>query len=379
MNLRARRRAVTERWSLGRRAFVPAVTLPTRGRAQGGAPPLRRRLVVVALIATTASLVTLSEAYRPPDHPGDFGLVWFGAKALLHGANPYPLVGPDLIYNWPWQVLLYPATAMIAAIPFSFLPQLAATVLFVWLSTALLAYAITADGWYRLPIFLSSTFLIAASAAQWSPLVTAALCIPSLAWVVAVKPNLGLALLASATSLRPIKVAFVGGVILTTISLIVYPAWPVQWLQAIQSVTIMHVPMLLPGGPFVLLALLRWRRPEARLIVALACVPQTNSWYEGLPLFLVPATFRQSLMLSVVSTSGILFQEQFMVARSEKEINYFTGILMIAFVYLPATLLVLHRPNEAARPPFLDRLVKRDRPRPTTDGAVDSPAARLSQ
>lgn len=321
------------------------------------------RLVVASIVGVLACALTYFQQTRTPAHPRDFGIAWFGANALLHGANPYVLVGEGRVYEWPWDVVLYPATAMVAAMPFTLLSQWAATLLFVWISTALLAYAITADGWYRLPLFLSSAFIIAASAAQWSPLLSAALCIPSLAWLLAVKPNLGLALLASASNERTVKVAIVGGALLLAVSLIVYPAWPAQWFHAIQSVKTMHAPILLPGGVFVLLALLRWRRPEARLIVALALMPQTNSWYEALPLFLVPATFRESIILSAVSTTGgawwqVLFGQEFIAGHSEEELGRITGILMIAFVYLPATLFVLHRPNEGKLPPFMNRLIR---------------------
>lgn len=346
-----------------------SVQLPTRVREPGAPPPLVHRLVVASVVGILASVTTYFQQLRTPAHPRDFGIAWFGAKALLHGANPYVLVGEGRVYEWPWDVVLYPGTAMVAAIPFTLLSQWAATLLFVWISTALLAYAITADGWYRMPLFLSSAFIVAASAAQWSPLLSAALCIPSLAWLLAVKPNLGLALLASATGERTVKVAIVGGAVLLVVSLMIYPAWPTQWLHAIRSVTNMHAPVLLPGGVFVLLALLRWRRPEARLIVALACVPQTNSWYEALPLLLVPATFRESIMLSVVSTTGgawwqVLVGRQFITGHTDEELNKITGILMIAFAYLPATLLVLNRPNEGKLPPFLDRFIRYGRRQP---------------
>ena len=51
----------------------------------------------------------------------------------------------------------------------------------------------------------------------------------------------------------------------------------------------------------MLLAILRWRRPEARLLIALACVPQSMLLYETVPLFLVPRTFRESALLVALS------------------------------------------------------------------------------
>lgn len=342
---------------------------PAIHHQHGSAPPVAGRLAVAALLATAASLLTYAQDFRVPHHPGDFGLSWFGAQALLNGANPYVLVGPGKVYDWHWPQVLYPATAMVTAMPFTLLPRLTATVAFVWISTALLAWAITSDGWYRLPLFASSAFVIAAAAAQWSPLLTAALCIPWLTWVFAAKPNLSLALLAYATRMSSIWALLIGGAAITVISVALFPAWPVHWVAAIKSVSHMHAPIMLPGGAFVLLALLRWRRPEARLIVALACVPQTNSWYEALPLLLVPATFRESIMLSAVSTTGgawwqLLYGRQFITGHTEEELGRITGILMITFVYLPATLLVLHRPNEGKLPPFLNRFIRFERRQP---------------
>jgi hypothetical protein len=323
-------------------------------------PPVRTRLALAGSIALGACILHYIAALRL-HHAGDFGIVWFGARALFHGANPYVLVGPGLVYDWQWNTVLYPATAMVVAAPFALLPQLAATLLFVWLSTALLAYAITADGWYRLPLFLSSAFIVATFAAQWSPLLTAALCIPSLAWVFAAKPNLGLALLVTSSKLRPIKVAMIGGLVLLAASVLWFPGWPMNWLAAIRSISHMHAPIMLPGGAFILLALLRWRRPEARLIIALACVPQTNSWYEALPLFLVPATYRESLVLSLISVCGWIFQFQFMTANNEAEYNRIVGILMVAFIYLPATALVLRRSNNGGLPGIVEVMLGRRR------------------
>jgi hypothetical protein len=58
------------------------------------------------------------------------------------------------------------------------------------------------------------------------------------------------------------------------------------------------------GGFVALLGLFRWRRPEARLLVALACVPQTMLLYEALPPFLIPRTIGEVVVLLVASVSA---------------------------------------------------------------------------
>lgn len=283
-----------------------------------------------------------------PDHPGDFGLAWFGARAMLHGGNPYELIGPGLVYDWPWR-LIYPLTAMAAALPFALLPQTPATLVFVFASGALLAYSVTRNHWYPLLMCTSAAFLIAAGAAQWSPLFTAAIGLPPLALFFAAKPTVGFALaIAGSNNVR--KFAVIGAAILMAVSLMLFPRWPVEWYRSLSTATQVAPPLLRFGGPAVLIALLRWRRWDARLIVALACVPQTGSWYEILPLFLVPANATEMMALVAISSSGWLMQDLVMTAANETQYNQQVGAMMVALGYLPTVIMVLRRPNRASDP-----------------------------
>jgi hypothetical protein len=318
-------------------------------------------------IAVLSGLLFYLESERQPGGHSDFGQAWFGARALLTGGNPYDLIGPGKAFEWLWP-LFYPATTLVVAMTFAWLPELFAATAFVALSAGLLAYAVTHDGWYRLPMFLSSAFVIAARAAQWSPLMTAALCLPGLAWVFAAKPNLALALLAFARSSKSIRVAILGGGLLVFISLALIPRWPVDWIASVRSVDQFTIPITRLGGIFVLLALLRWRRPEARLIVVLACLPQTAYWYETLPLMLVPATFRESLAFSLFSSLGFLV-ERYLVDNQPAVAYHDVGTLMIAFAYLPAVIMLLPRPNTGELPEWMRFLRRRAR---LEGGAVPS-------
>lgn len=231
--------------------------------------------------------------------------------------------------------------------PFAWLTEKAASIAFIWVSSALLAFGVVRKGWARLPLFLSVSFVIAARAAELSPLLAAGLCLPAVTTVFAAKPNLGLALLAASVRIRPVAYAAVGGIVLLVASLVIAPWWPTVWLPIVMSTAQHSFPIAQHGGFLVLLALLRWRRSDARLIVALACIPQTLYWYEGLYLLLIPATFRQSLLLSLISSTGFLV-ERTMVGWRPNEPYEHIGLLLIAFLYLPATVLVLRRPNEVA-------------------------------
>ena len=311
-------------------------------------PTTRARISVAIGIALLSAALFFGERLREPGSHSDFGQAWFGARALFHGTNPYSLIGPGLQFDWPWP-MFYPGTTLIISMPFVILPELYAATVFVAVSAGLLAFAVTKDGWYRLPLFLSSAFVIAVRAAQWSPLMTAALCIPALAWVIAAKPNFGIVLVAFSRSSKAVMIALAGCVLLAGLSLVLLPSWPADWISNIGSAHQFTIPLGRWGGALVLLALLRWRRPEARLLVAIACIPQTAYWYEALPLLLIPATFRESLTLSLLSALGFLM-ERYLVENQPNVAFHDVGTLMVVFLYLPATIMVLRRPNTGEPP-----------------------------
>ena len=126
------------------------------------------------------------------------------------------------------------------------------------------------------------------------------------------------------------------------------PAWPKWWLASLHARTEM-TPRVLGKGFLIVLAVLRWRRPEARLLIALALIPQTPNWYEALPLHLIPATYRQSLAYSLVSSLGYVIAGcSFGTIRRAPTSD--VGSMMVAFAYLPALALVLRRKNEGELP-----------------------------
>ena len=183
-------------------------------------------------------------------------------------------------------------------------------------------------------------------------MLAAGLCFPALALFFVAKPNIGGALLVAAGSRRSWIFAAIGGACLLAISLVLLPSWPPTWLRNARTSVYSDFPIAQWGGPVVLLALLRWRRPEARLIVALACVPQTVYWYDGLYLLFIPRTFLESLLLSLMSSVGFLVERTLVGWQPDVPYKY-AGELIIAFLYLPATFLVLRRPNEGELPPWL--------------------------
>jgi hypothetical protein len=274
-----------------------------------------------------------------PHFGTDFDPVRFSARLLLHGEDPYATLGPGLKYFWNFR-LLYPLPAVLCGIPFLAVPIVAARALFVGMSTALLAFLLTRSVWWPLLACASAPFWSAASYAQWSPWITSVAFAPVLGFVLAAKPNIGLAIVASAESKRQAAVMLIGMAIITGIAFIVMPRWPAAWLDAIRSAGHVRPLVSLMGGWLLLLVALRWRQPEARLLLALAVLPQNPAIYEGLLLFLIPKTARQALVLATLSwfvepaigLAGPLstFAESARV----------TGYAMLGLMYLPAIVML---------------------------------------
>jgi hypothetical protein len=294
-----------------------------------------------------------------PRYPGsDFTPAWFGARAFLQGRNPYELLGPGLEFDWLWP-LNYPATAFLVASPLSFLPQLPAAMVFVAIGAGLFTYALTKDGWHRIPALLSLPFWLAVVAAQWSPLLASALVLPWVATVLAVKPTIGLAIGLSGDR-KVQRNAIIGGLVLLAVSLAMQPGWIGEWLAVVQRASYIEPPLMRFGGIAVLVVLLRWREWDARLLLLMAMVPQTGSWYELVPLFLIPRTLNQSMILSMTTGVGWVIGALFVTEDFDNRI----GSLMVAFGYLPCAIMVLssktsrllvlpegHFPNPSLRTP----------------------------
>lgn len=308
------------------------------------APSRRSALHGAVIVGLLATLVSLARAWHEPGWSTDFDQFHAAANALLRGENPYGAVGPDGTFQWDWP-LFYPLPAVLFIIPFAWLPVVAGRVAFAAVSGAVLGYAIGRDGYWRLPLCLSAAFLVAITRSQWSPLVTAAFFLPWAGIFLAAKPNVAAAVVAGVRSWRHFAWLAGLGAALVAASLVVNPTWPLEWIRALLTKQFVSAPVTNPGGFLVLLALLRWRRAEARILVALACVPQTPSVYDLLPLFVVAVTLRQVTVLSLLTTALLLV---IVILGPFPTFNDYAHMLerwAVFVVYLPVTLLVLQRPN----------------------------------
>jgi hypothetical protein len=338
----------------------PIVTRLSRFLLFDRAPSQEQRLIVGMAVAAVIGAFYWG-ASSAPGYGSDLDQVWHGSRALMSGLDPYSTVGPGLAHSMDFP-LYYPLPAIVAFLPLALLPLELARTAFIVLTAGLLAYAITYDGWHRILVFLSGAYVHALLTAQWSPLMTAAFLIPWLGPILLLKPNIGLAIAVTSPARGLPTWCIVGGGALLLASFAVDPGWLPRWTAIVRSAPHFTPPLLLPGGILVLLALLRWRRPEARLLVAMACVPHTTVVYETLPLLLIARTWKESALLVTLSIAAFVIQSE---VENRAGLTYpevltvFTewvtlvGTALVVLIYLPATIMVLMRRNEGEVPAWI--------------------------
>jgi hypothetical protein len=311
------------------------------GRIPGwiAARQILTRIAVAMAVGAAAALYThFVWAHQLPGTVSDWDSVWTGARALLDHQDPYTAIRSP---PWPWT-LVYPMPAVVLTLPFALLPLPVARAAFVGSSVGLLAFTSSRRSWWPLLLIWSGSMLEAIRFIQWAPLLLAAVLAPWAAGAFAAKPTTGGALFLA----KPTRTAAVGGLALLLLSFVILPGWLHEWRLSLTG-TPHRPPIARLGGVLLLVALIRWRRPEARLLAALALVPQTTGMYETLPLFLGCQTWRQMAALCLLTMAVKVAyywtpSGPWPAGASEQ------WLLLLAFVYLPALAAVLRRKNVPA-------------------------------
>jgi hypothetical protein len=312
---------------------------------------LRRRLALAfaAGIVTAAYVLYFDVSTNQLGLGGsDFDQLWFAARAVWSGTNPYEVIGPGRQFNWAWP-LLYPLPAVMAVLPISSLPLLAARLVFAAASVGILAFALLRRNAGMLAILGSAAVLDAARAGQLSLLLTAAVILSWLAFVLALKPPVGIALLIASPKRVSLIAALLGGSLLTIAAFVAQPHWMASWFAALRTTTHMRAPVLGFGGPLLLLALFRWRRLDARVLLACACVPHTPSLYDVVPICLVARDFRESLMFALLTHAALISQDILVPGLEPAAAATMAARILNITIYLPALLAILTRPNSIDR------------------------------
>jgi hypothetical protein len=325
-------------------------------------PPSRRQRIAAA-VALSVIFATGAVAFttRAEAGPSDFSQLWAGARAAVGGTNPYPLIGPGRPVYF-FTPLSYPLPGVLSVTPLGILPLHLAEFTFVALGFGLTAYLLTARAWYPLLTLASWPAVAAALIVQWPPLLLAAATVPMLAWLTFAKPTVGLAYAFYQPTTAWLKSAVIGSACLLTLSFLLVPEWVGAWAANLREVPtadmggsvlsdLYDLPLRRPAAFVVLLAASRWRRPEARLLLVLTCVPQTMYGHELLPIVaLVPRRPFETALLT--AGSWLVAIAYFDTRRSGTQLASLehAGSVSVWAVLIPATFFVLTRRNEGTLP-----------------------------
>ena len=316
------------------------------------------RVTIAIIVGGLSAWYVFARARLTPSFGSDFDQVWFAARELRYHHNPYIEIGPGRQGDWPWP-FYYPATAAVLAIPFSWLSVIAARCVFIGLSSALLAFSLSARGLLGLIPLASGAFLSAVQMCQWSPLLAAGMLLPAIGWVWTAKPNLGIAQLAAKPNRFALASAILGGSALVLIAFMYLPSWVGDWFMATRAAP--HIrPLALSwlGAP-LLLAVFRWRRPEGRVLFALAIVPMNPGVHDALLLLATPLPFAAAALLSASTLLVDAIVGDWPSYSSFAAYATANSHTLLALVYLPALVMAFRQPNEGRAPLWIDRALRR--------------------
>jgi hypothetical protein len=265
-----------------------------------------------------------------PDRSSDFDLLYNAATHLIRGENPYPIAT-----RW----FSYPLPAVLLVVPFTAIPLGAARLIFDVLVGWAFVFALWRyRGTFAILAVLSGAYLFAMLNSQTTPLMVAASLIPALGFLLAVKPNTSAALWLA----RPSLMAVLGVSLFLLLSLLILPSWPRDWWTALlQDNTDLVPPVLRPFGLVLLLAALRWRSPEGRLLLAIAFIPQNTLPHELVSLALIPANLVEMGIYVAGSWIAVAVAADRMHLHSIAEWTGASWPATLCTVYLPMLYLVL--------------------------------------
>ena len=246
-------------------------------------PSIRGRFVISALFGIGAGMFCWLLLRRWQQGAGDFSWAIRAAQDLLAHRNPYQRTSQ-----------FYPLPAALFGLPFvKSSPDLAGAI-FYGVSTALLAFGITRDGYRYLLIFMAYPYWAGMLAVQWIPLIMASGFFWWLLPATLAKPQIGLPIALT----RMGRKGALACALIVLFSFLLVPHWFSDWLSGLGGYA-RFIPLLVLPGPILALALLRYRDRDAWLLFLAACMPQ-RWFYDPFFLWLIPKSRRQ-----IIFTAGL--------------------------------------------------------------------------
>jgi hypothetical protein len=288
-----------------------------------------RRLAISAAIGISSGVLCWAIMRNLGLGACDFNYALREARELLAGRDPY-----TMFHGTP----SYPLTAAIFGLPFLWVKPEVAAGLFFGGSSALLAFGLAREGYWRLLVFLAYPYWAAMLTVQWAPLVIAGAFLPWLLPVTTAKPQLGAPVFLSFPSWR----GAIGCVVLLLASLALMPNWPSRWLSGVSGHT-HYIPLLVLPGPALVLALWRRRDPDSHLFLLASLTPQ-HWFYDTFILWLIPKT-RQEILATVFLSWGAGITRWYVMPHSWSEV----GAWAVLWIYVPMLTVLLLRGTQASR------------------------------
>ncbi|MFL5472405.1 MAG: hypothetical protein ACJ8AM_08625, partial [Gemmatimonadales bacterium] len=172
--------------------------------------------------------------------------------------------------------------------------------------------------------------------------------------------------------------AVLGAMLFFALSLAIQPSWPREWWLALPpDNAFLAPPILRPMGFLLLLAAIKWRTPEARLLLGMAFIPQTTLPYELVALALIPANRLEMTVYVVGSWMAVVASNHMQLAEWGS-----TGWpISLCTVYVPMLYLVLRRPATSKKGLILAKERRRAHRLPDQELTIDvteNPTGRFS-
>lgn len=294
-------------------------------------------LGIAVIIGLGAAFVAFAMASRPKVTP-DLVYYWRAAGLWLSGVNPYTVPLNSRLWPRP-DPLFYPFPAILLTAPVARLPLPVAAAIFAGVPLGCLAWLRMRDGaLWRLLALAHPGVVMAVVLGQWSPWLLLAMAWPALGMFLTAKPTLG----AACWIARPSMTAVVSGLAILVLSLVMAPTWPADWLRNLSSVEGHPAPILTALGGLSALVVIRWRDPDARLVLAMACVPQLLFFADQAPLVTTARTKGETAWLVATGWVAWVWWHQQAYGPSSGYVPAAVPFVLVG-CYWPAVALMLWR------------------------------------